>query len=286
MSTYLSALFLFLACLAYGQNEIAIIVVDAQDEKPIENVHILVHNKFGVLTNKNGQAIFKLENLNLNDTLLVSHIAYEKQQIVIKSNSNQKITLQKRNNLLTEVAIKPKEEFFIGNMVKRNSTYLAKIGTEVVLKIEEYNLQQLSFVDLYILKTQKLKTPFEIVIYKADTAGGIGEKVIFDDSICSAYKKGWNRFYIRNLGVQTQTFFIGVKWLSTDENGYYYLSKQDFKSDKSNFGIQLGLFETKVKQNTDSFIRQNNGAWSRFELKFKPQDAITYINPLIVAGFN
>lgn len=80
------ALFLLFITTAIAQNKTTISILDSETKEPITNVNIKVKGQDkGFITNHNGTFTFKTsDSLKETDTLIISHINYFTEKIIIK----------------------------------------------------------------------------------------------------------------------------------------------------------------------------------------------------------
>lgn len=133
-------------------------VVDKETKQGLSNVNILKkHSGLGVSTNKKG--LFSLKYFKIGDTLIVSHVAYQK-AIIIVTESDINIRLSPKKNALEEASVYSKKTaqkivenpWVIDYEIVNDSTLLiAKIGNKgsrVELLIhQKSNSFQLSDID-------------------------------------------------------------------------------------------------------------------------------------------
>jgi len=117
MSRYLPIVFLIFTTFSFAQEEedevqlkeFKAIVVNAQDEKPMEAVHIVNLNQvIGTITNEDGEFTI---NAAVNDTLYFSFLGFKSQKIRITNDmfkfKDTKISLTELAYALEEVIVKP-----------------------------------------------------------------------------------------------------------------------------------------------------------------------------------
>lgn len=124
-------IFLILICdiiTLKAQELIVLKVINKQDKSPVTYANIQVKNKsLGAYSNEQGK--FDL-NLNIEDTLLISSIGYEKLEIPFSSIKNTTIYFQEKSTLLKEIKVFPKKEsplIEVGYFNKRGKNIL-KMG--------------------------------------------------------------------------------------------------------------------------------------------------------------
>ena len=112
-------------------------VIDIKTKEPLSNVNIIKkHSGFGVSSDKSGS--FDFEYLKIGDTLIISHISYQKEVVVIKK-SDIIIQLIAKTNILQETAVFSKKtpKKVIENpwvidyeIINDSSILIAKVGNE------------------------------------------------------------------------------------------------------------------------------------------------------------
>lgn len=252
----------------YSQDRTCIIV-DKNNNLPIEYCNIKILNKnAGSYSDLNG--FFKY-NKNGNDTLIISHIAYQTISLPVKF-INDTIKLNANEVLLNEITLGtyPVESKNWSKVKNSKSQWYIQPKTEfsVLLKYskEASSISQIRFPIQYLdnLKSESVYFAiFRLNIYK-NINGKIGDKLnsgniisYFDSKI-----KEFIQFSLdETIEIPKNGFFIGLEFI-----GFEDLDRKILVNEKNNF-IKLEFTTTEISATyfTNKFI--NNGKWTLLEEK-------------------
>lgn len=107
-SLFAIACFLYFSVDLFSQSMLGR-VIDIETNQPIAYVHIYLHSGFGTISNENGDFVLNAQ-AESGDTLFISHIGYEPEMILLKTEwINEVIRLKPASTILNEVAVYDKE---------------------------------------------------------------------------------------------------------------------------------------------------------------------------------
>lgn len=222
----------------YSQNITIIGKITDSLKTPLQYANVGVLNKYvGTVTNDKGIFKFNINNSMINDTLRISSLGYESEDILIKniiSNSKINIVLNNYTEELEEIILssnnsklyvkgkkksKSKNEVFLAIPKAKNQNLGAEIGRKFsigskktsLLKefkffIKENNFEKVKFrINLYTIKD---KFPFK----------NINKENIFID--IKNKLTGWIKVDLSSYNISIkQDIIIAVEWIEGSKNG-------------------------------------------------------------------
>ena len=222
----------------YSQNITVTGKVTDSLKTPLKYANVGVLNKYvGTVTNDKGIFKFNINNSMINDTLRISSLGYESEDILIKniiSNSKIDIILNNYTEELEEIILssnkgklrvkgkkksKSKNEVFFAIPKAKNQNLGSEIGRKFsigskkpsLLKefkffIKHNNFQEIKFrINLYTIKN---KLPFK----------NINKENIF--IVVKNESKGWVKVDLTDYGISIQqNIIITVEWVESSKDG-------------------------------------------------------------------
>jgi len=277
--TLIIFLYLFIISKAFTQSAIVTgRIIDSINNEAISFANLEIFcKKTGCAADENGKYSLDVSKLNIQDTVSVSALGYNTQNIIISELQQKKeIKLSKAIYKLNEVSVSASVKYVNkGNYLKKTnfSSYFYQAGDQIwcFIPASETNKEVLCSVFVYIneIKTKhnlgNINRPFRVRLYEVDTTfkeKKKGRDLILDNLIANSEKKGWYEIDVSKYN------------LVMPKNGVFAAIEMIEFSTKVKDGIMIGC--KKIKK-TDSntwfkYIGQK-GIWHE-ELKF---NAMIYI---------
>lgn len=222
--------------------------------------------ELGVAANFQGKFQIQLPNDCLNDTLKISSLGYETNQIVIKSLksdfSNASITLLPIVYSLNEVEIFgiPAGKYRIGNYENTKNGYGGFMSNQysqiaVFMDSKKYHNSKIINASFFISKKGgKPETPFRVRIYNVDPkSGNPGTDLTYESIIIHGNRRGgWLTVDLSkyNLKAPSNGYFIAMEWINSGEQYFYQTYINCFGKYVTNYGQMLSSSKTIDPPNT------------------------------------
>lgn len=164
MKSIINLIILLITLNAFSQSEKKIFgyITDAETNQPIENAQIYFENsKITTISDKNG--FYSINIINVPSNLIISHVSYEKREILIKTSVTQKIDIELINKI--------------------NSLPIVTISSpspKKVLNSESFIVEDYNFIDTNIIILGHYPTKKPELILIATNGDTICKKTIYE----------------------------------------------------------------------------------------------------------
>ncbi len=265
---------LFLNLLA--QRTISGTVVDSKTKEPIPYAMVSVKgNEIGIYSDDKG--FFKLEKVNNEDSILISHLSYINQTYMatsLKQNCN--IKLEGKNFELKEIIVLENKYpiFALGNLnIKANSSFQMRQGSEAVTLINSPNETNAYIKELVYKIPKKRKSNILIRAHLYENNNGKpgneiilkNNKIVIDNRIKADIVINLKDL---NLKFPKEGLFMGFEFLGTiDVSGNLIGSHDVLYGPTVSTFLDKNFSNSKCKiNNNNSFTKRWNGEWKNGHL--------------------
>ncbi len=285
-ATFITALY-FLSIPIFCQNRVLKgMVLNAQNNEPIPFAVVgLIQANKGVSTDEMGQ--FELENVDNQDTLIVSSLGFKKELIVVSDYKEGKIKLMPVVLELPIVTIKPRKsqkrvvnEFNVKDINHFLTTKM--VDTTSMTQLAQYFenpknatwfVRELKLVrSRYYGTSENDKVKFRLRFYGVDTVGKPDGKDLCEPILLISKKEKLIKLDMAkaNLIIPSKGLFVAIEWLKVKENFHEFNYKTlDNKTGKDyNYKPSIGL---NLLQNDENLIFRLDyrGVWHQYRYFFK-----------------
>ena len=222
---------IFFACLFFASTSYSQIKGKCIDEfgKAIPYVNISIKGKpIGTVSNMKGYFSFENSSIKENDSLIFSHLNFEKKIIGISLKIN-KIQLESQVESLEEITVSNKKrkskEKIVGTKTKSGNVVLyftsKNLGTEIgkIIKVRKNKVYELKNIQFNITDFGYNSATFRINFYNI-TDGNIDlVKTNGTDNILKITKKGMVKFDLSNQYLTFENDFLAsIEWIDFKNN--------------------------------------------------------------------
>ncbi|MBM1107056.1 carboxypeptidase-like regulatory domain-containing protein [Aurantibacter crassamenti] len=207
------------------------IVIDSENQEPIEFVNIGVQNKNqGTITNSNGKFNLRLPKEYKTDSVTVSHINYYSVKILAQNLKNQTILLEPKTTVLSEVVVSNKKiknrkigvksyNRLLSTRVTSKSTDIIELAQLIKVPTEEAKVKAVNF---NIRKWSKVDGVKVRINFYENVDNYPSKKIIQKNiiqEIPTERESDWIRIDLNNSDIYiTQDFFIGIEFIPNFNN--------------------------------------------------------------------
>ena len=229
---YLFIIFQLLSSQTFSQ-EIVMngIIIDAENQEPIEFVNIGVLNKNqGTITNPNGEFNLTLPKEYKTDSITISHINYYSIKILAKNFKNQTIFLNPKTTELSEVVVSNKKirnrkigvksyNRLLSMRVISKSTDIIEVVQLISIPSKEVKVKAVNF---NIRKWSEVNGVKVRINFYKNVDNAPSEKIIFKNiiqEIPTERESDWIRIDLKNNEIYiTEDFFVGIEFIPNFKN--------------------------------------------------------------------
>ncbi len=236
-------------------------IYDANKGVPLEFAGLqLMNTTIGTITNSEGEFAFSIKKNQLGDTLLISALGYERQNVVLSiffNNPDTVIYMKTISILIDEVTINAADYQLktIGNNKKISfgSFYIDTHGQQTALFVEneDNDKGRILAVNYYLSKKGNTTAPFRVRLYQLDSLGNPGKDLLPDVLIAKPkFDGGWFTVNLTHYNIQIPEngFFVAIEGIYPVEkeaiNEFGDMENDDFPLTVS-YGQQLGYSRKK-----------------------------------------
>ena len=206
----------------------------SSDNKEILPYAIIEYKKHqtGVYSDENG--LFKIKIDNLNDTLDISYVGYEKVQIPahkIAQNSKHCILLNKNTYKLNDIIVTKKDVMYLTVGATKRKAWSYQASNIFGSQIGKYIVNPTSgpgfikSVSFYIASTGFPNAPFRVRVYSFDKENKCpGEDLLTENIVVSSKNKsGWFKVDLLKYSIDfpKEGVFIVMEWIYSGDQYYY-----------------------------------------------------------------
>jgi len=199
-------------------------IYDINNNTPLQFAGLqLINTTIGTITNTDGEFTFTVRKSQLNDTLLISALGYERQNIILSifyNNPDSIIYMKSISILIDEVTINAADyqSETIGNSKKTSfgSIYIDTHGQQTALFIENEDNDngKIMSVNYYLSRKGNTKAPFRVRLYQVDSIGNPGKDILPDVLIAKPkFDGGWFTVNLShyNISLPEKGFFVAIE---------------------------------------------------------------------------
>jgi len=259
--------FLFIVSLTFAQKTICGKIINSETKGVVDIAQISVKNSSkGVYSNIDG--VFKIANINSVDTLVITHISFEKKYISLNQfPTDGVISLIPKVNLLNEVCIKStslKEYKLIPRRrLLLNSSYSGMSGDEVATLVSDSHLEGAYLSSIVILTRKILVDHYYIRVHLYNNKNGMpGKEIVLKDNLYEFIKgssKSIIDIYESRIVFPKEGLFVSMEYIGKFEKGSF------IKDDDMNKGLRPYIITRAIKDGEQAYIRIWDNKWHILE---------------------
>ncbi len=243
----------FVALNSFSQNR-CFFVIDTLTNEPIPYCNIVYGDGQGLITNHLGEFCIKTNERNTLLTISISNISYH-QKSHVGNNNNSIIYLQPKQYKLNSIDVNWSNYRFtwFGNTLKQPDSYINLwrfCQTGIYIPPMKKNAGILESVSVPIQNPNKVKVPFRLHIYKADSLLGVAEELLPENVYGQVLMKDYELIELDILKYQITIpengVFVTIELLSNNKPNELQVITGKY-SERYNNNNRIGVTEARYR---------------------------------------